>query len=206
MRPLLTPHKKASLLQSTQTQIVLMRSFLEWCGLSLLIGVFCVRGNWSEPSSERPVAACWSIKPVCTRPWPSVRPVRHPRALTVDKIGSGPFSTLVLPTVLQFRAHGGRVGPQMFHPAHPLTSRPQTQTPHQYRHPAGTRGTGRRQNLFRLRVHAGRRGGASREPGVRRDQSGRSTLPVSIHARVHGLGVAPESDGPRTPPVRGDRA
>ena len=62
-----------------------MRSFLEWCGLSLLIGVFCVRGNWSEPSSVPPVAACWSIKPVCTPPWPSLRPVRPPRALTVDK-------------------------------------------------------------------------------------------------------------------------
>ena len=65
--------------------MVFMRSFLEWCGLLLLIGAFCVRGNWSEPSSVPPVAACWSIKPVCTRPWPSVRPVRHPRALTVDK-------------------------------------------------------------------------------------------------------------------------
>ena len=32
-----------------------------------------------------PVAACWSIKPVCTPPWPSLRPVRPPRALTVDK-------------------------------------------------------------------------------------------------------------------------
>ena len=85
MRPLLTHHKKTSLTQSTQTQTVLMRSFLEWCGLSLLIGVFCVRGNWSEPSSVRPVAACWSIKPVCTPPWPSLRPVLHPRALTVNK-------------------------------------------------------------------------------------------------------------------------
>ena len=85
MRPLLTHHKKASLLQSTQTQIVFMRSFLAWCGLLLLIGAFCVRGNWSEPSSVPPVAACWSIKPVCTPPWPSLRPVRPPRALTVDK-------------------------------------------------------------------------------------------------------------------------
>ena len=85
VRPLLTHHKKASLLQSTQTQIVFMRSFLAWCGLLLLIGAFCVRGNWSEPSSVPPVAACWSIKPVCTPPWPSLRPVRPPRVLTVDK-------------------------------------------------------------------------------------------------------------------------
>ena len=85
MRPLLTHHKKASLLQSTQTPIVFMRSFLAWCGLLLWIGAFCVRGNWSEPSSVPPVAACWSIKPVCTPPWPSLRPVRPPRALTVDK-------------------------------------------------------------------------------------------------------------------------
>ena len=85
MRTLLTPHKKASLLQSTQTPMIFMRSFLAWCGLLLWIGVFCARGNWSEPSSVPPVAACWSIKPVCTRPWPSVRPVRRPRALTVNK-------------------------------------------------------------------------------------------------------------------------
>ena len=75
VRPLLTHHKKASLLQSTQTQMVFMRSFLEWCGLLLLIGDFCGRGNWSEPSSVPPVAACWSIKPVCTPPWLSLRPV-----------------------------------------------------------------------------------------------------------------------------------
>ena len=56
-----------------------------WYGLLLLIGVCCVRGNWSEPSSVRPVAACGSIKRVCTRPWPSVRPVRPPRALTANK-------------------------------------------------------------------------------------------------------------------------
>ena len=62
-----------------------MRSFLEWCGLLLLIGVLCAQGNWSEPSSVHPVAACWSIKPVCTPPWPSLRPVLHPRALTVNK-------------------------------------------------------------------------------------------------------------------------
>ena len=85
VRPLLTHHKKASLLQSTQSQMVFMRSFLEWCGLLLWIGAFCARGNWSEPSSVPPVAACWSIKPVCTRPWPSVRPVLRPRALTVNK-------------------------------------------------------------------------------------------------------------------------
>ena len=85
MRPLLTHHKKASLLQSTQTPMVFMRSFLAWCGLLVWIGAFCVRGNWSEPSSVPPVAACWSIKPVCTPPWPSLRPVRPPRALTVDK-------------------------------------------------------------------------------------------------------------------------
>ena len=60
-------------------------------------------------------------------------------------------SPLRLSTVLQLRAHGGRVGPQMFHPAHLLTSRPQTQTPHQQHRPAGTQargGTGHRQNLF----------------------------------------------------------
>ena len=62
-----------------------MRSFLVWCGLLLWSTVFCARGNWSEPSSVPPVAACWSIKPVCTPPWPSLRPVRPPRALTVDK-------------------------------------------------------------------------------------------------------------------------
>ena len=83
MRPPLTPYKKDSLLQSTQTHLHAM--FWEWCGLFVLIGVFCVRGNWSEPSSVPPVVACWSIKPVCTRPWPSVRPVRPPRALTVNK-------------------------------------------------------------------------------------------------------------------------
>ena len=62
-----------------------MWSFLVWCGLLLWSPVFCARGNWSEPSSVPPVAACWSIKPVCTPPWPSLRPVRPPRALTVDK-------------------------------------------------------------------------------------------------------------------------
>ena len=62
-----------------------MRSFLVWCGLLLWSIVFCARGNWSELSSVPPVAACWSIKPVCTPPWPSLRPVRPPRALTVDK-------------------------------------------------------------------------------------------------------------------------
>ena len=59
--------------------------FMRWCGLLVLIGAFCVRGNWSEPSSVPPVAACWSIKRVCTRPWPSLRPVLRPRALTVNK-------------------------------------------------------------------------------------------------------------------------
>ena len=63
----------------------LMRSYLVWCGLLLWSTVVCARGNWTEPSSVPPVAACWSIKPVCTPPWPSVRPVRPPRALTVDK-------------------------------------------------------------------------------------------------------------------------
>ena len=80
----------------------------------------------------------------------------------------------------------------------------------QYRRPAGTlglaRGAGRRKNLFRLRLHAGRSGGALREPAVGRDQSERSTLPVSIHARVHGLGLAIENDGPRTRPIRVDRS
>ena len=85
VRPLLTHRKKVSLLQSTQTPMVFMRSFLAWCGLLLWSGVFCARGNWSEPSSVPPVAACWSIKPVCTPPWPSLRPVRPPRALPVDK-------------------------------------------------------------------------------------------------------------------------
>ena len=47
-------------------------------------------------------------------------------------------SPLRLSTVLQLRAHGGRVGPQMFHPAHPLTSRPQTKTRHHQFRPAGT--------------------------------------------------------------------
>ena len=84
MRPLLPHHKKASVLQSTPNAIF-MKSFLVWCGLLLWSPVFCARGNWSEPSSVPPVAACWSIKPVCTRPWPSLRPVRPPRALTVDK-------------------------------------------------------------------------------------------------------------------------
>ena len=58
---------------------------LVWCGLLLLIGASSVRGNWSDPSSVPPVAACWSIKRVCTRPWPSVRPVLRPRALTANK-------------------------------------------------------------------------------------------------------------------------
>ena len=84
MRPLLPHHKKASVLQSTPNAIF-MKSFLVWCGLLLWSPVFCARGNWSEPSSVPPVAACWSIKPVCTPPWPSLRPVRPPRALTVDK-------------------------------------------------------------------------------------------------------------------------
>ena len=84
MRPLLTHHKKASFLP-VASKSIFMSSYLVWCGLLLWSTVFCARGNWSEPSSVPPVAACWSIKPVCTRPWPSLRPVRPPRALTVDK-------------------------------------------------------------------------------------------------------------------------
>ena len=56
-----------------------------WCGLLLLIGASSVRVSWSVPPSVHPVAACWSIRRVCTRPWPSVRPVLRPRALTVNK-------------------------------------------------------------------------------------------------------------------------
>ena len=56
-----------------------MRSFLEWCGLSLLLlAVFCARGNWPEPSSVRPVAFC------ARGNWPepsSVRPVVHKACL-----------------------------------------------------------------------------------------------------------------------------
>ena len=54
-------------------------------GLLVLIGASSVRVSWSDPSSVPPVAACWSIKRVCTRPWPSVRPVLRPRALTANK-------------------------------------------------------------------------------------------------------------------------
>ena len=54
-------------------------------GLLVLIGASSVRVSWSDPSSVPPAAACWSIKRVCTRPWPSVRPVLRPRALTVNK-------------------------------------------------------------------------------------------------------------------------
>ena len=84
MRPLFPHHKRTSLHQSTPNAIF-MQSYMIWCGLLLWSLVFCARGNWSEPSSVPPVAACWSIKPVCTPPWPSLRPVRPPRALTVDK-------------------------------------------------------------------------------------------------------------------------
>ena len=54
-------------------------------GLLVLIGASSVRVSWSDPSSVPPAAACWSIKRVSTRPWPSVRPVLRPRALTVNK-------------------------------------------------------------------------------------------------------------------------
>ena len=84
MRPLFPHHKRTSGHQSTPNAIF-MQSYMIWCGLLLWSVVFCARGNWSEPSSVPPVAACWSIKPVCTPPWPSLRPVRPPRALTVDK-------------------------------------------------------------------------------------------------------------------------
>ena len=59
--------------------------FWGWCGLLVLIGASSVRVSRSDPSSVPPVAACWSIKRVCTRPWPSVRPVLRPRALTANK-------------------------------------------------------------------------------------------------------------------------
>ena len=59
--------------------------FWGWCGLLVLIGASSVRVSWSDPSSLPPVAACWSIKRVCTRPWPSVRPVLRPRAHTGNK-------------------------------------------------------------------------------------------------------------------------
>ena len=85
MRPLLTHHKKASLSPHRLKPNVFHAMSWKWYGLLLFIGVCCVRGNWSEPSSVRPVAACGSIKRVCTRPWPSVRPVRRPRALTANK-------------------------------------------------------------------------------------------------------------------------
>ena len=84
MRPLLTHHKKASLIQSTQTDFFMGMSLL-WCGLLVLIGASSVRVSWSDPSSVPPVAACCPIRPVCTRPWPSVRPVLRPRALTANK-------------------------------------------------------------------------------------------------------------------------
>ena len=64
---------------------VLHAMFWGWCGLLVLIGASSVRVSWSDPSSVPPVAACWSIKRVCTRPWPSVRPVLRPRALTANK-------------------------------------------------------------------------------------------------------------------------
>ena len=84
MRPLLTHHKKG-LSPPVDSKSIFMYSFMVWCGLLLWSAAFCARGNWTEPSSVPPVAACWSIKPVCTPPWPSLRPVRPPRALTVDK-------------------------------------------------------------------------------------------------------------------------
>ena len=84
MRPLFPHHKRTSGHQSTPNAIF-MQSYMIWCGLLLWSAVVCARGNWSEPSSVPPVATCWSIKPVCTPPWPSLRPVRPPRALTVDK-------------------------------------------------------------------------------------------------------------------------
>ena len=79
------PHHKKGLVPPVDSNSFLMRSYLVWCGLLLWSTVFCVRGNWSEPSSVPPVAVCWSIKSVCTPPWLSLRPVRPPRALTVDK-------------------------------------------------------------------------------------------------------------------------
>ena len=119
MRPLLTHHKKASLPQSTQTQMCFMRSFLEWCGLLLLIGAFCVRGNWSDPSSVLPVAACWSIKRVCTRPWPSVRPVLRPRALTANKTWVWPIFDACVGVCRVSGVHGLNVpSPLLPHHAH----------------------------------------------------------------------------------------
>ena len=59
--------------------------FWGWCRLLVLIGASSVRVSWSDPSSLPPVAACWSIKRVCSRPWPSVRPVLRPGAHTANK-------------------------------------------------------------------------------------------------------------------------
>ena len=84
VRPLLTHHKKASLIQSTQTDFF-HAMFWGWCGLLVLIGASSVRVSRSDPSSVPPVAACWSIKRVCTRPWPSVCKVLRPRAHTANK-------------------------------------------------------------------------------------------------------------------------
>ena len=59
--------------------------FWVWCGLLLLIGASSVRVNWSDPPSVQPVAACSSIRRVCFRPWPSVRQIPRPIAVTVNK-------------------------------------------------------------------------------------------------------------------------
>ena len=89
---------------------------LLWCGLFLLIGASFVRGNWSDPSSVHPVAACWSIKPVCTRPWPSVRPVLHPRALTVNKTWAWYAFAACVGTCRVSGVHGLNVPSPLFPP------------------------------------------------------------------------------------------
>ena len=53
-----------------------------WSVATALAQTLCIISKYNDKGL---VAACWSIKPVCTRPWPSLRPVRPPRALTVDK-------------------------------------------------------------------------------------------------------------------------
>ena len=84
MRPLLEHHKRDSLTPGDSNRFFHAMSWV-WCGLLALIGASSVRGNWSDPSSFPPVAACWFIRRVCTRPWPSVRPILRPRAPTVNK-------------------------------------------------------------------------------------------------------------------------
>ena len=84
MGPLLGHHKKGVSHPSGSNRFFHAMSWV-WCGLLLLIGASSLRVSWSDPSSVRPVVACWCIKRVCTRPWPLVRPILRPRALTVNK-------------------------------------------------------------------------------------------------------------------------